>query len=116
MVRWFILTAGKMQVQWDDKTLRPAFEDILGAGAIISYLTGTLSPESKSALSVFTNSKDSILDEIRKCSSGKELIERGFEKDLDLACELNISDNVPLLINKVYIGQHENDHFDHRHA
>jgi phosphosulfolactate phosphohydrolase-like enzyme len=38
-------------------------------------------------------------------SSGKELIERGFEKDVYLACEFNVSDNGPLLINGSYVGQ-----------
>lgn len=33
--------------QWKDKSLRVAFEDLVGAGAIISHLTGNLSPEAK---------------------------------------------------------------------
>jgi 2-phosphosulfolactate phosphatase len=45
-----IIPAGE---KWEDNTLRPAFEDLLGAGAIISFLDGELSPESKTALSVF---------------------------------------------------------------
>ena len=97
-----IVPAGE---QWADKTLRPAFEDLVGAGAIISYLTGTLSPESKTALSAYEGSKTNLLEDIINCSSGKELIERGFEKDIYLACEFNISDNVPLLIDKAYVGQ-----------
>jgi len=39
--------------QWPDASLRPCFEDLIGAGAIISYLRGTLSPESQTALSAF---------------------------------------------------------------
>jgi 2-phosphosulfolactate phosphatase len=61
--------------QWRDKTLRPSFEDLIGAGAIISYLPGNLSPESKSALSVFRDLKDDLEFEIKNCISGKELIE-----------------------------------------
>lgn len=97
-----VIPAGE---QWTNDTLRPAFEDLLGAGAIISYLTGNLSPESKAALSVYDNLKTTILDEIKKCSSGKELIKRGFEKDVYLACDFNASDNVPLLIKGAYVGQ-----------
>lgn len=97
-----IIPAGE---QWDDGTLRPAHEDLIGSGAIVSYLTGSLSPESNSALSVFSSAINCLTDEIKKCSSGKELIERGFEKDIYLACDLNISDNVPILKNKAYIGK-----------
>ena len=44
-----VIPAGE---QWTDETLRVAFEDLIGAGAIISHLTRNLSPESKTALSV----------------------------------------------------------------
>jgi 2-phosphosulfolactate phosphatase len=94
-----IIPAGE---QWADNSLRPSFEDLIGAGAIISYLTGVLSPESKTALYAYLATKNNLLDEVRKCSSGKELIERDFEKDIDLACEFNISNNTPILINKGY--------------
>lgn len=96
-----VIPAGE---QWADQTLRVAFEDLMGAGAIISYLTSNLSPESKTALSVFQSLKSNLLNEIQNCSSGKELIERGFEKDISLACDLNSSDNVPMLINNAYVG------------
>jgi 2-phosphosulfolactate phosphatase len=97
-----IIAAGE---QWTDKSLRVAFEDLIGAGAIISYLTGNLSPESRTGLTIFENSKTTLLTDIKNCSSGKELIERGFEKDILLACELNSSDNVPVLTNNSYVGQ-----------
>lgn len=88
----------------DDGTLRPSFEDLLGAGAIISYLKGNLSPESKSALSVFLCCKDNLFNEVRQCCSGKDLIASGrLATDVDLACELNISSSVPVLISNAYI-------------
>ena len=77
-----IIPAGE---QWADKSLRPSFEDLIGAGAIISYLTGNLSPESKTALYGYLTIKENLLVEVKKCSSGKELIEKGFERDIDLA-------------------------------
>jgi len=91
--------------QWADKTLRVAFEDLVGAGAIISYLTGSISPESKTALTIFESSKANLTKEINNCSSGKELIDRGFANDVLLACELNSSNNIPLLTNNAYVGQ-----------
>lgn len=97
-----VIPAGE---KWkDDNTIRFALEDYLGAGAIISYLKGSLSPESKSALSVFKNLSVNLKEEIKNCSSGKELIEIGFERDVELACELNVSNIVPLLKNNFYIN------------
>jgi len=90
--------------QWADKTLRPAFEDLLGAGAIISFLSGTLSPESSAAIAVYKELRANVFTEIKNCSSGKELIERGFEKDIQLACEINISENIPLFTDGAYIA------------
>lgn len=96
-----IIPAGE---QWKDKSLRVAFEDLVGAGAIISYLKDDLSPESKAALKVFDNSKTTLFDDIRKCSSGKELTDRGFEKDILLASQLNSSHNVPVLNENHFVG------------
>ena len=94
-----IIAAGE---QWPDGSLRAAFEDLAGAGAIISYLPGALSPESKSALATFHQCEGNILNEIKQCISGKELIERGFESDVDLACMLNVSEGVPGLVDGEY--------------
>ncbi|WP_413513694.1 2-phosphosulfolactate phosphatase, partial [Myroides odoratus] len=96
-----IIPAGE---QWPDGSLRVALEDMIGAGAIISYLKGKLSPESKACLRVFEDAKETLLADIKKCSSGKELIYRGFEKDVVIACELNRSTNVPVLENLSYKG------------
>lgn len=97
-----IIAAGE---QWTDKTIRFAFEDLVGSGAIISYLTGCLSPESKVGLSVFKDSIPTLFNDIKNCSSGKELMERGFENDIILACELNSSNNVPGLTDNYFQGQ-----------
>ncbi len=61
-----------------------------------------LSPESKAALAVYESMKDNLPGEIKSCSSGKELIEKGFEEDVDLACELNVSECVAVLKNGGY--------------
>lgn len=94
-----VIAAGE---RWPDDSMRPAFEDVLGAGAIISHLRGTLSPESKVALSAFDVLQANLAEEIRNCISGRELIERGFEEDLHLACDLNVSGNVPVLRDRAY--------------
>lgn len=93
--------------QWANGILRPSFEDLLGAGAVISYLSGTMSPESKTALAIYEYLKSNLLQEIRASSSGKELIARGFQNDIDLACDLNCSETVPVLGDKAYLGCNE---------
>lgn len=96
-----IIAAGE---QWGDKSLRFAYEDLVGTGAIISYLNGNLSPESKAVLTIFESTKATLLENIKKCSSGKELIDRGFEKDILLVCDFNSSDNVPILKDNCFVG------------
>jgi 2-phosphosulfolactate phosphatase len=90
-----VIPAGE---RWkEDDTLRPAFEDWVGAGAIIHHLEGTLSPESGSALAAYMGALPDMAALLRACSSGKELIGRGFAHDFDLICEINVSDAVPVL-------------------
>ena len=91
--------------QWPDGSLRPCFEDLIGAGAVIYYLNGTLSPESSIALSAFNAYKENLTEGLLKCSSGKELIERGFQNDVILAGEFNCSRSVPILKNGEYINE-----------
>jgi 2-phosphosulfolactate phosphatase len=97
-----VIPAGE---RWEDGTLRPCFEDLLGAGAIIHYLRGTLSPESEAAVAVYKNSCSDIVDRISGCGSGKEKIARGEEADIVLASELNISTCVPILAEGAYMQE-----------
>jgi 2-phosphosulfolactate phosphatase len=95
-----VIPAGE---RWDDGSLRPAFEDWVGAGAIISHLKGSLAPEARAALSAYLNAKPDLRRTLKQCGSGRELIERGFEQDVEIASELNISDCVPTLVDGAYI-------------
>lgn len=94
-----VIPAGE---RWNDGSLRPALEDWIGAGAIINQLNGQLSPEASAALAVFRSTQSQVETVIRRSSSGKELIERGFEADISLATALNASHCVPLLVNGAY--------------
>lgn len=93
-----VIPAGE---RWLDHSLRPAIEDWIGAGAILSYLQGQLSPEAEAAVAAFQNYQQSSR-RLDQCSSGKELIAKGFAADVDLAAQLNVSDCVPLLTDAVY--------------
>lgn len=94
-----VIPAGE---KWHDGSLRPSFEDLVGAGAVISYLGGKLSPEAQLASEAYQGVRQSLEHLIKQCGSGQELIERGFEQDVDLASEMNVSDCVPTLVNGAY--------------
>lgn len=96
-----VIPAGE---RWkDDDSLRPAFENLLGAGAIISYLHGSLSPEAEVAVATFEAFQKDLLGYLQKCSSGKELIAKGFEADVEIASVLNASNCVPLFTENAYV-------------
>lgn len=94
-----VIPAGE---RWHDGSLRPSFEDFIGAGAVISHLKGKLSPEAQLASEAYQGVRPSLEQLIRQCSSGQELIERGFEQDVDLASEMNVSNCVPTLVDGAY--------------
>jgi 2-phosphosulfolactate phosphatase len=95
-----VIPAGE---RWQaDSSLRPAVEDLIGAGAIISHLTGRRSPETLVALAAFRAVESELDNTLRQCSSGKELIERGYATDVLLAAQLNVSAYAPLLVNDAY--------------
>lgn len=83
-----IIPAGE---RWRDGSLRPALEDWLGAGAILRWLPGSRSPEADSAVALFECHRDNLVATLDQCGSGRELEERGHEKDKFIAGELNIS-------------------------
>jgi len=90
-----------------DDSLRPALEDLLGAGAVVSALgeagVGGWSPEASAAAYTFEAFLGSLSDVLRSCSSGQELIGRGFGEDVDIAAQLDTSPHVPLLRGDVFL-------------
>ena len=89
-----VIAAGE---RWNDGTWRFAIEDLLGAGAVIAQLAGTRSPEADGAAAAFNSAQHDLFAALRDCSSGCELVKRGFEADVSLAAELNIEQSVPVL-------------------
>ncbi len=88
--------------RWQQRErLRPALEDLLGAGAVIHYLNGRKSPEADYADRLFQTYAD-ISEPIMACVSGVELREKGFQGDVDLAAQLNVSNCVPLFCEDHY--------------
>ena len=88
--------------RWPDGTLRPALEDWLGAGAILAHLDGVTSPEAHAARAAFESHRSTFGAVIAACASGRELIERGWEHDVRLATELDVSATAPFLRDGAY--------------
>ncbi|EYB67663.1 hypothetical protein DEIPH_ctg033orf0082 [Deinococcus phoenicis] len=98
--RVLVVPAGE---RWPDGTLRPALEDLLGAGAVVNALGLSPSPEAEGARAVFRALRERLPGVLAACSSGTELTERGFPEDLTLAAELNVSRSVPLLRGGAFV-------------
>ena len=77
-------------------SLRPCVEDLLGAGAIVGALSGlTRSAEAHLAAHAWEASASRTTEVLRSCVSGRELIERGFPDDVELAAHVDSTGAVP---------------------
>ncbi|MDA0243988.1 MAG: 2-phosphosulfolactate phosphatase [Chloroflexi bacterium] len=96
-----VVAAGE---RWPDGSLRPALEDLLGAGAIIAHINGqrTRSPEAEVAMASFWHLQADLQGALLRCGSGKELVGRGFAEDVHLAAQHNASSTAPILSNGAY--------------
>jgi 2-phosphosulfolactate phosphatase len=90
--------------RWPDGSLRPAIEDLIGAGAILAQLSGRRSPEADLAVAAFEKIVDRLLEHLLLSSSGRELVERGFVRDVELSAELDKSDSIPVLQGEAFVG------------
>ena len=115
-----VIAAGE---RWPDGSLRPALEDLFGAGAILAALRdlgdlqalatlgnagpGALSPEAEAARACFEATAD-VAAAVSGCASGRELIEGGFGDDVAIAVEIDACRLVPVLAGGAFtaaIGQ-----------
>jgi 2-phosphosulfolactate phosphatase len=90
--------------QWADGSLRVAYEDLVGAGAIAARLRDgdgsvTLSPEADAAAHAFDNIRP-----LKETPSGLELVERGFGYDVELAEQIDVDVVVPVLRDGRYVA------------
>jgi 2-phosphosulfolactate phosphatase len=95
-----VIAAGERWREIGDQSgsLRPAVEDLVGAGAILTALQPTRSsPEAIAAMAAFRAAAPDLGRFLAGCASGRELRERGFGQDVELAAQLDVSANVPLL-------------------
>ena len=95
-----IIPAGE---RWlSDDSLRPAMEDWIGAGAIISHFTGKKSPEAISAEEAFKSVSGNLSKTLTECSSGQELVFSGYLDDILSIADLDADDVAPVLIDGYY--------------
>ncbi|MEX5710096.1 2-phosphosulfolactate phosphatase [Parafrankia sp. FMc6] len=103
-----VIAAGE---RWPDPSghehagpLRPALEDLLGAGAVIASVVDTgalprswVSPEARAAMAVFRAAEPDLHDELCGSVSGRELLNLGWDDDVASAARLNADPIVPVL-------------------
>ena len=87
-----------------DRSLRPAAEDLIGAGAILDRLPGRRSPEAELAVVAFRAARDRLPAFLLACSSGREHAAKGTEGDVALAAQLDVSDFAPRLVAGEYVA------------
>lgn len=93
-----VIAAGE---RWGDGSLRPAVEDLWGAGAVLLHLAelgwSGRSPEADLAVAAYTSTRGGEGPALERCVGGRELIEAGCRADVDIAAEVGHSRSVPLL-------------------
>ncbi|MFI9208149.1 2-phosphosulfolactate phosphatase [Streptomyces sp. NPDC053253] len=91
--------------RWPDGSLRPALEDLLGAGAVLAALartgTGTPTPEATAAATLWAATEDPVAA-LHGCDSGRELYEYGFPQDVAVAAEIDSSTAIPVLVDGAF--------------
>lgn len=91
------------EMRENEDGLRPSIEDYLGAGAVLSELNGTKSPEAEVCIGAFLHSKDRIKELLWECGSGRELRQKGFEEDVLYCSQINYYNTVPVLLEECFV-------------
>lgn len=100
-----VIASGEL---WPDGSLRPAVEDLWGAGAVLSVLDdlglGPASPEASSAIAAFRAQVvgADLTALLHATASGRELAGDGFGGDVAIAAEIDASSLVPLLVGDTF--------------
>ena len=97
--------------RWGDGPLRPAVEDMLGAGAILAAIdpSGAIggqccSPEARAARAAFLDVRPRLFEAISASTSGRELIARGWEDDVATSAALDVTDVVAELVDDAFVA------------
>ncbi|MDH6136153.1 2-phosphosulfolactate phosphatase [Kitasatospora sp. MAA4] len=97
-----VIAAGE---RWPDGSLRPALEDLLGAGAVLAALRkqggGSMSAEAAAAVACYEATPD-VAAAVADSASGRELAYGGFGEDVGIASELDVCGVVPVLVDGAF--------------
>ena len=100
-----VIAAGE---RWPDGSMRPAIEDLWGAGAVLAALEDHdwpgLSPEAAMAADAYRLIAGREESHLMACASGQELVDAGFAEDVTVAAEVGTSRTVPLLSDRGFIA------------
>lgn len=97
-----VIAAGE-RWEHDADNLRPAVEDLLGAGAILTALRPAApSPEARAAMAAFQAAELDLRAHLFGCSSGRELVQKGFSVDVEIAAKYDVSRTVPILSKRAF--------------
>ena len=90
--------------RWYDDTLRPAVEDLWGAGAVLDALGAEAlelaSPEARMAVAAWRAAD--LPQDLAHCAGGRELAEAGFAADVAIAAQHDVSEVVPVLTGESF--------------
>jgi 2-phosphosulfolactate phosphatase len=97
-----VVAAGE---RWNDGPLRPAAEDLWGAGAFIAALADDAgqSPEARAAAAAYRDIAPRLPGALADCASGRELIGNGYPGDVAVAGERTDSAAVPVLADGWFV-------------
>ncbi|MFC7624830.1 2-phosphosulfolactate phosphatase [Microlunatus sp. GCM10028923] len=96
-----VVAAGE---RWPDDTLRPAVEDLWGAGAVLDGCRAAgLGAEARAAADAYLAVRDRLPAALADCASGRELAAAGFADDVAIAARTGASTVVPVLAGEAYL-------------
>ena len=98
--RVMVVAAGE---RWPDGSLRPAAEDLWGAGSVLAPLgADDASPEACVAAAAYEAVRGDLGSALVACASGRELVTAGFARDVEIAAAAGSSSVVPVLRGEVF--------------
>lgn len=96
-----VVAAGE---RWPDGSLRPAVEDLWGAGAVLAGLpVESLTTEGLVALAAYDAARERLPELLPTCVSGRELVNAGFADDVTIAGRVGVSEVVPVLAGEAFV-------------
>jgi 2-phosphosulfolactate phosphatase len=90
--------------RWPDNSMRVAYEDLVGAGAVVARIVAVeplvnLAAEAEAAMAAYERMRP-----LSDTPSGHELAEREFGNDVALASAVDASDVVPILRDGAFVA------------